>query len=114
MNFISVKGPEVFSKWVGDSEKAVRDIFDRARAAAPCVVFVDEIDGMCGKRGGGGVGDRVISQLLVELDGLPKVSSSTSNSSSSSSSSSGIVFIAATNRPDVLDSALLRPGRIDR
>ncbi len=107
MNFISVKGPEVFSKWVGDSEKAVRDIFERARAAAPCVVFIDELDGMCGKRGGGGVGDRVIAQLLVELDGRP-------SAAASSATSDGIVFVAATNRPDCIDEAVLRPGRIDR
>lgn len=106
MNFISVKGPEVFSKWVGDSEKAVRDIFDRARAAAPCVVFIDELDGMCGKRGGGGVGDRVISQLLVELDGM--------KTGAGAGAAGGIVFIAATNRPDCIDDAILRPGRIDK
>eukprot|EP00388_Colpodella_angusta_P025885 GDKK01003922.1.p1 GENE.GDKK01003922.1~~GDKK01003922.1.p1 ORF type:complete len:557 (-),score=-10.85 GDKK01003922.1:24-1694(-) len=105
MNFVSVKGPEVYSKWVGDSEKAVRDVFKQARAAAPCVVFIDELDGMCGHRGAGGVGDRVISQLLTELDGLPAASSSASDS---------IIFVAATNRPENIDAAVLRPGRIDR
>ncbi|KAK7199170.1 AAA family ATPase-like protein [Novymonas esmeraldas] len=105
MNFISVKGPEVFSKWVGDSEKAVRDIFERARAASPCVVFIDELDGMCGHRGRGGVSDRVISQFLTELDGLPAAFAETKNA---------LVFVAATNRPDSIDGAVLRPGRIDR
>ncbi|RNE98473.1 AAA family ATPase-like protein [Trypanosoma rangeli] len=105
MNFISVKGPEVFSKWVGDSEKAVRDIFTRARVVAPCVVFIDELDGMCGHRGRGGVSDRVISQFLTELDGLPAALDDNSDA---------LVFVAATNRPDNIDTAVLRPGRIDR
>jgi SpoVK/Ycf46/Vps4 family AAA+-type ATPase len=105
MNFVSVKGPEVFSKWVGDSEKAVRRVFAQARAAAPCVVFIDELDGMCGHRGSGGVGDRVISQLLTELDGLPAAISSKSDN---------IILVAATNRPENIDGAVLRPGRIDR
>lgn len=105
MNFISIKGPEVFSKWVGDSEKAVRDIFERARAASPCVVFIDELDGMCGHRGRGGVSDRVISQFLTELDGLPAAFAERKNA---------LVFVAATNRPDSIDGAVLRPGRIDR
>lgn len=107
LNFISVKGPEVFSKWVGDSEKAVRNIFARARAASPCVVFIDELDGMCGHRGQGGVSDRVISQFLTELDGLPSAMSKKKNEHS-------IVFVAATNRPDNIDGAVLRPGRIDK
>ncbi|RNC31248.1 putative Transitional endoplasmic reticulum ATPase, partial [Trypanosoma cruzi] len=105
MNFISVKGPEVFSKWVGDSEKAVRDIFTRARAVAPCVIFIDELDGMCAHRGSGGVSDRVISQFLTELDGLPAALNEKSDA---------LVFVAATNRPDNIDTAVLRPGRIDR
>jgi SpoVK/Ycf46/Vps4 family AAA+-type ATPase len=105
MNFISVKGPEVFSKYVGDSEKAVREIFRRARAVAPCVVFIDELDGMCAHRGHGGVADRVIAQFLTELDGLPSAMSTKSDS---------IIFVAATNRPDNIDGAVLRPGRIDR
>lgn len=105
LNFVSVKGPEVFSKWVGDSEKAVREIFARARGVAPCVVFIDELDGMCAKRGGGGVGDRVISQFLTELDGLP---------AALSAGADRVIFVAATNRPDNIDPAVLRPGRIDR
>lgn len=118
LSFISVKGPEVFSKWVGDSEKAVRDLFARARAVAPCVVFVDELDGMCGKRGAGGVSDRVISQFLTELDGLPSMSTSNNNKKNTQQQkkkkSTDIVFVAATNRPDNIDAAVLRPGRIDR
>ena len=105
MNFVSIKGPEVFSKWVGDSEKAVRTIFNRARAVAPCVIFIDELDGMCGHRGGGGVSDRVISQFLSELDGLPAAMSKKTDS---------IMLVAATNRPENIDGAVLRPGRIDR
>eukprot|EP00796_Vickermania_ingenoplastis_P005977 gene5977-4286_t len=105
LNFISVKGPEVFSKWVGDSEKAVRNIFTRARAASPCVVFIDELDGMCGHRGQGGVSDRVISQFLTELDGLPSAMSDRDHS---------LIFVGATNRPDNIDGAVLRPGRIDK
>lgn len=105
LNFISVKGPEVFSKWVGDSEKAVRNIFSKARAAAPCVVFIDELDGMCGHRGQGGVADRVISQFLTELDGLP---------SAMSQQKDAVIFVAATNRPDNIDAAVMRPGRIDK
>ncbi len=109
-NFISVKGPELLSKWVGESERGIREIFRRARQAAPCVVFFDEIDsiavarggGMGGEMGGGGVGsnDRVISQLLTELDGISELH--------------GVVVLAATNRPDMIDTALLRPGRFDR
>ena len=105
-NFIAVKGPELYNKWVGESEKAVRDVFAKARSAAPCIVFFDEIDGMCGKRGGGGVTDRVISQFLTEMDGLPNHKAIQSNHQ--------VVVLAATNRPDNLDAALLRPGRIDR
>ena len=105
MNFIAVKGPELLSQWVGDSEKAIRDLFKKARAAAPTVVFFDEIDALASKRGAGGGGgskviDRVLSQLLVELDGVVDVSNQ-------------VVLLAATNRPDMLDPALLRPGRID-
>ncbi|KAJ7547451.1 hypothetical protein O6H91_08G086500 [Diphasiastrum complanatum] len=105
LNFIAVKGPELFSKWVGESEKAVRSLFARARAAAPSVVFFDEIDGLAVARNDGcgeglSVGDRVLSQLLVELDGLIPRSS--------------VAVIAATNRPDKIDAALLRPGRLDR
>ena len=103
-NFISIKGPELISKWVGESEKGVREIFRKARQAAPCVVFFDEIDAIAPKRGGSEgdshVTERVISQLLTELDGLEDLK--------------GVVVIAATNRPDIIDDALLRPGRFDR
>jgi transitional endoplasmic reticulum ATPase len=109
-NFISVKGPELLSKWVGESERGIREIFRRARQAAPCVVFFDEIDsiamvrggGMGGEMGGGSIGtnDRVISQILTELDGISELH--------------GVVVLAATNRPDMIDTALLRPGRFDR
>ncbi|MDQ3884741.1 MAG: CDC48 family AAA ATPase [Thermoproteota archaeon] len=109
-NFISVKGPELLSKWVGESERGIREIFRRARQAAPCVIFFDEIDsiamarggGLGGEMGGGGSGtnDRVISQILTELDGISELH--------------GVVVLAATNRPDMIDTALLRPGRFDR
>jgi transitional endoplasmic reticulum ATPase len=102
-NFISVKGPEFLSKWVGESEKAVRETFRKARQAAPCVVFLDEIDAIAPVRGtssDSGVTERVISQLLTELDGLEPLHN--------------VVVIAATNRPDIIDPALLRPGRFDR
>ncbi|KAF4675384.1 Spermatoproteinsis associated protein 5 [Perkinsus chesapeaki] len=104
MNFISIKGPELFSKWVGDSEAKVRDLFRKARQAAPTVVFIDEIDAIGQERatGGGGVADRVLAQLLTELDGV------------SGQSEAGVILIAATNRPWAMDPALLRPGRIDR
>uniref|UniRef100_A0A1I8AWD8 AAA domain-containing protein n=1 Tax=Steinernema glaseri TaxID=37863 RepID=A0A1I8AWD8_9BILA len=104
LNFLAVKGPELFSKWVGESEKAVRDIFRRARQVAPSILFFDEIDAIGVARGsdqgGNRVGDRVLTQLLTELDGLEK--------------SSGVIVLAATNRPDAMDSALLRPGRFDK
>lgn len=105
-NFISIKGSELFSKWVGDSEKAVRSVFSRARTSSPSVIFIDEVDGLAGTRGGGGEGgapsvqDRVITQLLGEMDGLAP--------------SSNVTVVAATNRPDLVDGALLRPGRFDR
>jgi AAA family ATPase len=105
LNFIAVKGPELFSKWVGDSEKAVADIYRKARRAAPAIVFFDEIDALAVKRGGAGsVGDRVLSQLLIELDGAAPAHSPQAS----------VVTIAATNRPDLLDPALVRPGRFDR
>ncbi|MDW0144302.1 MAG: CDC48 family AAA ATPase, partial [Nitrososphaeraceae archaeon] len=103
-NFISIKGPELLTKWVGESEKGVREIFRKARQAAPCIVFFDEIDAIAPNRGGMGsdshVTERVISQLLTELDGLEVLSN--------------VIIIAATNRPDIIDAALLRPGRFDR
>ena len=103
-NFISIKGPELLSKWVGESEKGVREVFRKARQAAPCIVFFDEIDAIAPTRGSLGsdshVTERVISQLLTELDGLEVLSN--------------VIIIAATNRPDIIDAALLRPGRFDR
>lgn len=102
-NFISIKGPEVLSKWVGESEKAVREVFKKARQTAPTIIFFDEIDAIAPTRGqsfDSNVTARVISQLLTELDGLEELN--------------GVVVIAATNRPDIVDAALLRPGRFDR
>ncbi|BAA29778.1 CDC48 family AAA ATPase [Pyrococcus horikoshii] len=102
-NFIAVRGPEVLSKWVGESEKRIREIFRKARQAAPAIIFIDEIDAIAPARGtseGEKVTDRIINQLLTEMDGLVE--------------NSGVVVIAATNRPDILDPALLRPGRFDR
>jgi transitional endoplasmic reticulum ATPase len=102
-NFIQIKGPELLSKWVGESEKGVRKVFDRARQVAPCIVFFDEIDALASRRGydsGSKATERVLNQMLAEMDGLVSLE--------------GIVVIGATNRPDMLDSALLRPGRFDR
>ena len=103
-NFISIKGPELLSKWVGESERGVRETFRKAKMAAPAIVFFDEIDALVPKRGSGfgdaHVTERVISQLLTELDGLEKLEN--------------VVVIGATNRPDLVDPALLRPGRFDR
>jgi transitional endoplasmic reticulum ATPase len=103
-NFISIKGPELLNKFVGESEKGVREVFSKARENAPTIVFFDEIDSIATERGGGatdsGVGERVVSQLLTELDGLEALED--------------VVVIATTNRPDLIDSALLRPGRLDR
>jgi transitional endoplasmic reticulum ATPase len=103
-NFISIKGPEVFSRWVGESEKAIREIFRKARMASPAVIFFDEVDSLVPRRGRGdgdsGVTERVISQLLTEMDGIMPLED--------------IIVIAATNRPDIVDSAILRPGRFDR
>jgi transitional endoplasmic reticulum ATPase len=104
-NFISIKGPELLSKWVGESEKGVREVFRKARQAAPCIIFFDEVDAIAPRRGGSFGGDshvteRLISQLLTELDGLEILTN--------------VVVIAATNRPDIIDPALLRPGRFDR
>jgi len=103
VNFISVKGPEFLSKWVGESEKAVRETFRKARLAAPCIIFFDEIDAIAGMRGrhlGSEVTEQVISQLLTEMDGLVELTD--------------VILVAATNRPDMLDPALLRAGRFGR
>src|SRR5215203_1514959 len=104
-NFISIKGPELLSKWVGESEKGIREIFRKARQAAPCVIFFDEIDSIAPRRSGTNGGDshvteRLVSQMLTEMDGLEDLK--------------GVVIIGATNRPDIIDEALLRPGRFDR
>jgi len=102
-NFISIRGPEIFSKWVGESEKAIREIFRKARMAAPSIIFFDEFDALVPSRGAGGdsrVTERVISQLLTEIDGLMTLQN--------------VLVIAATNRPDLIDPAVLRPGRFDR
>lgn len=104
-NFISVKGPELLSMWFGESESNIRDIFDKARAAAPCVVFLDELDSIAKSRGGsvgdaGGASDRVVNQLLTEMDGM--------------NAKKNVFVIGATNRPDQIDPALLRPGRLDQ
>src|SRR5919206_481983 len=103
-NFISIKGPELISKWVGESEKGVREVFRKARQAAPCVVFFDELDAIAPRRGrsegDAHVTERVISQILTEMDGLEDLKA--------------VVVIGATNRPDIIDEALLRPGRFDR
>jgi transitional endoplasmic reticulum ATPase len=102
-NFISIKGPELLSKWVGESEKGIREVFRKARQAAPSIIFFDEVDSIAPVRGksfDSGVTERMISQLLTELDGLEELK--------------GVVVIAATNRPDMIDPALLRPGRFDK
>ncbi|NIP61316.1 MAG: CDC48 family AAA ATPase [Nitrosopumilaceae archaeon] len=102
-NFVSVRGPELLSKWVGESERGIREIFRRARQAAPCVIFFDEIDSIAPVRGAGGetaVTERVVSQLLTELDGMENLH--------------GVIVLAATNRADMIDPALLRPGRFDK
>ncbi len=103
-NFISIKGPELLSKWVGESEKGVREIFRKARQAAPCIIFFDEIDALVPRRGSGGadshVTENVVSQILTEIDGLEELNN--------------VLIIGATNRLDIVDPALLRPGRFDR
>ena len=105
-NFISIKGPELLTMWFGESEANVREVFDKARGAAPCVLFFDELDSVGIARGsggggdGGGAGDRVLNQLLTEMDGV--------------GSKKNLFFIGATNRPDILDEALIRPGRLDQ
>jgi len=103
-NFISIKGPELLSKWVGESEKGVREIFRKARMAAPCIIFFDEIDALVPRRGSGSsdshVTENVVSQILTEIDGLEELHN--------------VLIIGATNRLDIVDPALLRPGRFDR
>jgi transitional endoplasmic reticulum ATPase len=102
-NFISIKGPEVLSKWVGESEKMIRDTFKRAKQVAPAIIFFDEIDSLTPKRGldtGSRVTEQVVSQMLTEMSGIEDME--------------GVVVIAATNRPDIVDPALMRPGRFDR
>merc|ERR1712151_501059 len=104
-NFISIKGPELLTMWFGESESNVRDVFDKARTAAPCVLFFDELDSVGQARGSsmgdaGGAGDRVLNQLLTEMDGA--------------GAKKNLFFIGATNRPDILDEALIRPGRLDQ
>ncbi|XP_050574226.1 ribosome biogenesis protein SPATA5 isoform X2 [Bombus affinis] len=105
VNFLNIKGPELFSKWVGESEKAVREVFRKARQVSPSIVFIDEIDALGSERGssssaGSNVQERVLAQLLTELDGVTALGS--------------VTLVAATNRPDKIDKALLRPGRLDR
>ncbi|CAD5123591.1 DgyrCDS11925 [Dimorphilus gyrociliatus] len=104
LNFLSVKGPELLNMYVGESERAVRQVFQRARNSAPCVIFFDEVDALCGKRGreSSESSARVVNQLLTELDGVDD------------GRSKGVYVLAATNRPDILDPALLRPGRLDK
>jgi len=104
-NFISIKGPELLTMWFGESESNIRDVFDKARGSAPCVLFFDELDSIARARGGGGgdaggAGDRVINQLLTEMDGMGAKKS--------------VFIIGATNRPDVIDPAIMRPGRLDQ
>jgi len=102
-NFIAIRGPEVLSKWVGESEKAIREIFRKARLYAPAVIFMDEIDAIAPIRGlasDTNVTERIVSQILTELDGIENLRN--------------VVVIAATNRPDIIDPALLRPGRLER
>merc|ERR1711937_674551 len=104
-NFISIKGPELLTMWFGESEANVREVFDKARQAAPCVLFFDELDSIAKSRGGtsgdgGGAGDRVINQILTEMDGI--------------GSKKQVYIVGATNRPDIIDSAVMRPGRLDQ
>ncbi|MCX6803632.1 MAG: AAA family ATPase [Candidatus Diapherotrites archaeon] len=102
-NFISIKGPELLSMWIGEGERGVRKIFKKARQVSPCIVFFDELDAVAPRRGaemGNGATERMVNQLLTELDGVEALTD--------------VVFMAATNRPDLIDSALLRPGRIDK
>lgn len=104
VNFLSIKGPELFSMWVGESERAVRDLFHKARQVAPSIIFFDEIDAIGGERtasaSGSSVKERVLTQLLTEMDGVNALTN--------------VTIVAATNRPDLIDKALMRPGRLDR
>lgn len=103
LNFISIKGSDLFSMWVGESEKAVRDLFVKARQISPCIVFFDEIDAIGGERSaesGSSVKERVLAQILTEIDGVNVLKN--------------VIIVAATNRPDLIDKALMRPGRLDR
>merc|ERR1712134_42998 len=104
-NFISIKGPELLTMWFGESEANVRNVFEKARSAAPCVLFFDELDSIAKSRGmsvsdAGGAGDRVMNQLLTEMDGV--------------GAKKNVFIIGATNRPDIIDTALMRPGRLDQ
>merc|ERR1711968_419382 len=104
-NFVSIKGPELLTMWFGESEANVREVFDKARSAAPCVLFFDELDSIGTARGSsagdaGGAGDRVMNQILTEMDGMNQKKS--------------VFIIGATNRPDIIDPAVLRPGRLDQ
>merc|ERR1712223_354785 len=102
LNFVAIKGPELFKKYVGESEQAVRQLFNRARRVSPCIVFFDEIDALGSERGSSSskVGDRVLAQMLTEMDGIEQLKD--------------VIVVAATNRPDMIDKALIRPGRLDR
>lgn len=104
VNFLSIKGPELFSMWVGESERAVRDLFHKARQVAPSIIFFDEIDAIGGERSasasGSSVKERVLTQLLTEMDGVNALTN--------------VTIVAATNRPDLIDKAIMRPGRLDR
>merc|ERR1712007_214889 len=104
-NFVSIKGPELLTMWFGESEANIREVFDKARQASPCVLFFDELDSIAKSRGGsggdgGGAADRVINQILTEMDGM--------------GAKKNVFIIGATNRPDIIDSAILRPGRLDQ
>jgi peroxin-6 len=118
LNFFSVKGPELLNMYIGESEANVRRVFQRARDARPCVVFFDELDSVAPKRGNqgdsGGVMDRIVSQLLAELDGMSSGGSSDKDGDGANGNAGGVFVIGATNRPDLLDPALLRPGRFDK
>ena len=104
-NFISIKGPEMLTMWFGESEANIREVFDKARQASPCVLFFDELDSIAKSRGGsagdaGGAADRVINQILTEMDGM--------------GAKKNVFIIGATNRPDIIDGAIMRPGRLDQ